>query len=150
MIGLSAFVAWSSYITETSLQVPTICCASLVMCLSRGLSFAHVLFRKTGAHFSGTCASFAHVLFRKTGAHFSGTCASAAEDERLAADKARQMLEARRHPIAGERRAIAFEAQHQPMPLDLERCARQHARLRGRNHIGDAERRAQHAGAVER
>ena len=35
------------------------------------------------------------------------------------------------------------------MPLDLERRARQHARLRGRHHVGDAHRRAEHAGAVE-
>src|SRR5690349_13121629 len=99
MIGVSALLAWSSYITETSFQVPTIewptiCCASLA--IAEG---------------------------------------SAADDDRLAADQAGQMLEPRRHALAGKRRAVAFQPQHQAMALDLERRARQHPRLRGRHHV---------------
>ena len=69
---------------------------------------------------------------------------------RLAADEARKLLQPRRDAVAGERRGLAFEPQHQAMPLDLERRARQHAGLRGRHHVGHPQRRAEHAGAIER
>ena len=70
--------------------------------------------------------------------------------QRLAADQPGQMPQPRRHALAGERRALAVEAQHQPVADHLERRARQHAGLRRRNQIGHPHRGAEHAGAIER
>src|ERR1700730_12063898 len=39
----------------------------------RLLELSHVLYRRTGTHFAGTC-ELAHVLYRRTGTHFAGTC----------------------------------------------------------------------------
>ncbi len=68
---------------------------------------------------------------------------------RLAADEARELAQPREDALAGERLEAVLEPQHQTTALHHHRRLRQHAGSRGRDQIGDAQRRAQDAGAIE-
>ena len=68
---------------------------------------------------------------------------------RLAADQARELAQAHEHPLAGEVLEPVLEAQHQPAALDQHGGLGQDAGGRGRDQIGDPQRRAEHAGAVQ-
>ena len=59
------------------------------------------------------------------------------------------MLQPRAEPLAGKRRAVAVQPQHELVPLDLERRARKHSRLRRRYQIGDAHCGPEHSGMIE-
>ena len=71
------------------------------------------------------------------------------QHHRLAADQARERAQPAEHALAGERGEFAGKPQRQPVPLDRERRLRQHAGHRRGNDIGEPQRRAEHAGAVE-
>src|SRR5262249_9456421 len=97
MIGVSALVSWSSYITETSFQVPMICCASLDMmvepcCIDWVRASAGTNGERVRQHISRSSP-------RKRGPRATRQNLDwiesdlPADHHRLAADEARKMLE---------------------------------------------------------
>src|SRR5499426_2949958 len=68
---------------------------------------------------------------------------------RLAADEPRELAQPHEYALPRERLEAVIEAQQQSAALDHHRRLRQHAGGGGGNEIGDAQRRAEHAGAVE-
>src|SRR2546423_1583470 len=74
---------------------------------------------------------------------------SARLHERLAANQARQLTQARHHALPRQRFETSLEAQHQAAVLDQHRRLRQHARRRGRDEIGHPQRSAEHARTIK-
>src|SRR5215510_5874075 len=68
---------------------------------------------------------------------------------RLAADEPRELAQPHEYALPRERLEAVIDAQQQSAALDHHRRLRQHAGGGGGNEIGYAQRRAQHARAVE-
>src|SRR6516162_2424068 len=68
---------------------------------------------------------------------------------RLAADEACELAQPHEHALPGKLLEAVIEAQQQSAALDHHRRLRQHAGGRGGNEVGDAQRGAENAGAVE-
>src|SRR5262249_49918529 len=68
---------------------------------------------------------------------------------RLAAHEARELAPPYEYALPGQLLEAVIEAQQQSAAFDHHRRLRQHAGGRGGNEVGDAQRGAEHAGAVE-
>ena len=73
----------------------------------------------------------------------------APDDRSGAADQPRQLLEAAADAVGDEIDHLVLEHQHQLAALAAEMGRGQHAGPRRRDQMRDAERRAEHAGALE-
>src|SRR5262249_45571635 len=80
---------------------------------------------------------------------YGQSSASRRRHHRLAADEPRELAQPHEYALPRERLEAVIEAQQQSAALDHHRRLRQHAGGGGRDEIGDAQRSAEHARAVE-
>src|SRR5215831_12842666 len=123
--------------------------ASLLGAFRHGSSFALFLpWADIDATASRVLASTPYEEPNATGC-YRRSSASRRLHHRLATDEPRELAQPHEYALPGQRLEAVIEAQQQSAAFDHHRRLRQHAGGGGRDEIGDAQRRAEHARAVE-